>query len=967
MQDDAALARAAVDLGLLEPQDALAMLGRGEFLKRCRAELRLTEEEVAAWQAHAEALARTDSQDTDGGPRSPAVVGRYGPGQNVLGEGAMGRVEACLDTTLQRVVARKRLRPGANRDRFLTEARVTGRLEHPGIVPVYELGEDPDGTPWYTMRRIRGQTLREALDEAEDRLALLPHVQEVARILAYAHNQGVVHRDVKPNNIMIGPLGETLLVDWGVAADGDTPPERVGTPAYMSPELDASRSVDGRSDVFSLGVVLREVLTGDRSRPAQDPPDLAALCRRCTAHQPPERPTAEELLQELTAWRDGRRIRSYRYGPAERVVLFARRQPLLFAACIVLALVTVSGAAALWQASSEARAQADEARQALATALVERATRANDGADHLGAAVFAAGALELGPEDKVEAWSILWAALENQSAVFDRSFPVPPPEKGLGGGRAVALTDEGQLAVLGADGRLWFDGQEHAVPPGGQTRGDLAVHNGQIVWTSGGDAGVLGGDVVAPDPTTALAARDGHLALAGREGGRPVVVIDGAAFYPDGEHIEDLAWTPDGGLVLVQRGSTVQRPGLWTTPVPSGASAVAVEAEDVLVVSRSLPTLWRLDLATGAIRDTVALEHAAIDVVAHGDQVFLGGEDGTTTVLDRLTLERRERLSGVPGGALRIAVGGGHLAAGGTGDAVRVWRLVQPEKRDADLQQVKAISPSGGLFAALADRTVGLDPETLERTGWEGPGAVAVSSFAKRIALADRQGTLRVDGAVLREAPGRRLFARWTAAWSADGEWFAVPGFDHDVAIWDGAGWSSLGPHRERVVGVAVSQDGRIAAHGYGGLLRLWTRDGESTDLEGHHGLVVSAAFAPDGLLATGEGDGSVHLWTDPPQVLRHHTGWVNALAWSEDGRTLVSGSDDGTSAIWDRDGTLLRVVRALGDVDGARFDGDALILLEGGRVVRYAAARTEGGPTLAEAEAQAGLRLDGVGLVPTQ
>ncbi|HJN77636.1 MAG TPA: serine/threonine-protein kinase [Myxococcota bacterium] len=970
---DADLARAAVDLGLVDATEALdALAGGGDLLARWTDELGLSSAEVQALVDQAEARSAPLAEDTvdlNLGPVAPPVERpRYEPTDELLGLGGMGRVEAVLDRSLERVVARKSLLAGASRERFLAEARVTGQLEHPGIVPVYEVGASADGTPWYTMRRIAGRTLREALTACHDpdeRMALFGHVLETARILTYAHSRGVVHRDVKPDNIMIGPLGETLLVDWGVAAQASDEGERVGTPGYMSPEQAAGR-VDSRADTYALGVVLRELLTGDRARPAIEPADLAALCERCLEPLA-ARPDAAELLDELTSWRDGRRLRSYRYGPAERAVHFARTQPFLFTASVALMVITLGGGAALWSASREADAQARDARQALAIALVEKAIRANDAGDQLGAAVFAAGALELEPQDPVPALSTIWAAQELQAARFEGTIPVPAPAGGLGGGRAVAWADD-ELAVLGSDGHLWVGDEVFPVPPMGRTRGDLARYGTAIIWVAGGEVGSTEGAIEpAPGFVTSVAADGAHLALAGRVDRRPAVILDGEWTFPEGGFIEDLALTRGGDLVLLQGGSTVQRPGIWTAELPVGASALAVTHDHVLVVSRSLPTLWRLDLETGALLDAVSLDHAAMDVVVSDDLLAVGGEDGTTTLLDPDTLAVRQQLVASPGGASRLAVGRGRLAAGGTTDTVRVWRVSEAGLRVAATAGVRGISPNGPLLAVSADELIWLDPATLEETQRRRYGGASVAAQGEVWAVSGPHGRVDVADRTNRQVPDDRgtPFGRWAPSFSPDGAFLAVPGFDQDIALMEPGGeWTSLGAHDEQLYGVVFSPDGRLAAHGFGGQLAVWTLDGDRTDLIGHEGLVSAAAFAPDGLLASGQGDGTVRIWTDPPRVLEHHTGWVNALAWSDDSQTLVSGSDDGTAAIWDQDGTLLRVIRAQGDVDGARFDDTALILVEGGRVVRHVDARPASVPSLADAERAAGVRLDGIELV---
>src|SRR3974390_615240 len=161
------------------------------------------------------------------GGAPPGAVGAGGPRfvtSRVLGEGGMGRVHEALDRQFSRSVALKELRADrvseAARERFATEALVTGNLEHPGVPPVYERGLLPDGSPYYAMRLVRGRTLHDAIEQSHDlqvRLRLVGVVSKIAHTLAFAHERGVVHRDLKPENIILGKHGEAIVLDWGIA------------------------------------------------------------------------------------------------------------------------------------------------------------------------------------------------------------------------------------------------------------------------------------------------------------------------------------------------------------------------------------------------------------------------------------------------------------------------------------------------------------------------------------------------------------------------------------------------------------------------------------------------------------------------------------------------------------------------------------------------------------------------------
>jgi len=281
--------------------------------------------------------------------------------------------------------------------RFLREARVTGALEHPNIVPVYELGQRADGTLYYTMRIVPGRTMAQAIAECSDlreRLALVNHFSGLCQAIAYAHSRAIVHRDIKPDNVMIGEFGETVVLDWGMAKLCDDPSERsdesaprlelsapnltlegslCGTPLYMSPEQLSGHiaEVDQRSDVWSLGVVLYTILSGRspfsgktlndiislvstgkylplRQIDPRIPPELAAVVEHALRPNKHDRyPSARELARDVQAYQAGTRVTAYEYSSLELLKRFvARHRSAVLVSVLALSIVLVLGVAA---------------------------------------------------------------------------------------------------------------------------------------------------------------------------------------------------------------------------------------------------------------------------------------------------------------------------------------------------------------------------------------------------------------------------------------------------------------------------------------------------------------------------------------------------------------------------------------------------------------------------------------------
>ena len=281
-----------------------------------------------------------------------------------LGRGGMGRVSVAFEQRMQRLVAVKELlRPGADAaERFAREALVTARLQHPAIVPVYEAGRWPSGQPFYAMKLLTGRPLGDLIRECqsvEERLALVHHLLPIADAVAYAHQKNVLHRDLKPDNIVVGDFGETVVIDWGLAKLLDGPPDpvaplefkadpeseqsqtprppssgtragtRMGTPGYASPEQASGAHIDERTDVYALGAILYQILTGfapralpglesvelSHPRPAARPPEfptaapgaLVAVCRRALALEREHRhPSALAFRRDLEAAQERR-------------------------------------------------------------------------------------------------------------------------------------------------------------------------------------------------------------------------------------------------------------------------------------------------------------------------------------------------------------------------------------------------------------------------------------------------------------------------------------------------------------------------------------------------------------------------------------------------------------------------------------------------------------------------------------
>lgn len=873
---------------------------------------------------------------------------RYEPGGK-LGAGGMGEVRVARDAVLGRDVALKTAHRPVDEGALLAEARVTARLQHPGILPVYDAGRLPDGRAFYAARVLPGRSLADALSEpGVDRLSLVRHVLDAANALAYAHDAGVLHRDLHPGNLMIGAYGETVVADWGLATEaGDVVSRGAGTPGFMAPEQAAGGRMDARSDVYALGAVLCVVLGAD------GPAELRAVVARATADDPASRyPSMQALAADLDAWFQGRRVAAHVYAPGEllRRWLWRWRAPVGVGLIASILLVAVGAVGVRRTAEERDRAVAAEAEvlRHLAVALVAQAGIAAEQERRLDAEVLAASALRVGPSAEARGVLARFGGRDRPKAVRrgavddctrgllsadgrfllcmrDRAVHVFDVDDGLrpvaelaGAAVNAAVSPDGRSAVLlGVDQTLW---RTRDGAPGVALAVRMSMHT--FGPTSAGDGVVLiGGHTAAVVPFEGDAPPEV----------RGVLLCEGlsaAAVLRDGDVVGNCL---DGSVARNRVGGEPRR---WVEvgPGPEGPSAIApagdgavvgTRAGEVLVVDGAGVALARWRVGDAAVR-RLAVSDTFVAVLL---------DDGLLTVIERtngrIALRARQPGAAIAwrdAGTLRV------LSAGAVEDwAVPVARWPHRTAVGGGVSAV-GLSPDG------AEALVGLGGGASVRwalpSGTVTPWTLSAEHPIKDVAVADDGGI-----AVARAGPGGQLRGAWGGAWRAfDARAMRRVGwargglvgltYDQRALVWPDGGTDGAPGRLVSADLWDLDCDGeRCAAVETGGGV-WWLDGGGAVRLATVAGARAVGVLGADVLVAGT--DGLVRLAPDGSVRGVHPVaGEALDVRASGDGRLIALGLLDGSVEVRDADGALLaRLHGHVGRVPIVRFvAGDAWLV----------------------------------------
>jgi eukaryotic-like serine/threonine-protein kinase len=885
-----------------------------------------------------DAANKSTDKTHDGVTTEPLIGARTFGEYELLAEiarGGMGVVYKARQKRLNRTVAVKMILAGqlADQDdvrRFLSEAEAAAGLDHPGIVPVYESGEIA-GQHFFSMGFVDGQSLAALLAAGPlppRRAAEL--VAQVADAVDYAHERGVIHRDLKPGNILLDQEGNPRVTDFGLAkrVAGDSGLTRtgqaLGTPSYMPPEQ-ASGKIDaiGRpADVYALGAVLYAALTGrppfqaatpldtilqvleqepvaPRQLNADIPRDLETIALKCLEKDPHKRyATARDLADELQRFLRGEPIHARPVSRPERAWRWCRRNPVvaMSAASVVVALLTGAGVSTHFAIDERAaklaaeNAAAGERRQAIA-ADNER--------------VKAEQAAEREKQQRL--------AAERQSRISDVLR--------LAAQSQALRADEPIQSIL------------------------LASHALRLSRDA--------------DTSSRASARQALHDSFDSVGGIPLVqragrVSPSVAISPDGH------WLVTAGDEARLWDLTTDRPAANSFPLgacPNGFAAFSQDGRWLATEDRGTVHLWDLAMDKPAAKafpfDEGRDPPQSLILSADGHRLATVDKAGSVHIWD-LTADDPDKhplLLRHSIGVRSLAISAnGHWVASASPFGAQVWNLTaaepsKPLKVLAVGQQRIGLSPDAHWLAARGLAGSGIsgtrlwdltatDPNSQPTLLGEGPNAgplslLVFSPDGHWLAVDDTgDNTARLWD--LTDPAQRCLVLRGHTrpiigmSISGDNRWAATGSLDKTVRVWDLAATDPaaqavvLRGHEAAINHLAISPDGRWLATSCGApgksrdrTPRLWNLTEDTAvdriALRGHKKMVFSAAISPDGrLLATGSADKTARLWnltlgnpTATSQVLNGHEGAVSSVVFAPDGRRLMTASDDKTARVW--------------------------------------------------------------------